>query len=94
MWTIIRAIDLLFEIMYYLIIARIILSWVIRNPYNKYYMILVQITEPVLAPFRNLIYRVGGGRYGIDFSPILAIFALSVIRNIIIRIISMLYIGI
>lgn len=82
----IRTLDILFEVIYYLIIIRIILSWVIRDPYNKYYSMLVQVTEPILSPFRNLIHRFGGSGLGIDISPILAIFALSFIRDIIMRI--------
>lgn len=90
MWMIIKAIDLLFSVMYYLIFARIILSWFVRNPYNKYYAILIQVTEPILAPFRNLLLKFGGGRYGIDFSPMLAILALIFVRDILLRI---LYLG-
>ncbi len=86
MWMIVKTIDLLFSVVYYLIFARIILSWVIRNPYNKYYVILVQLTEPILAPFRNLLSRTGIGRSGIDISPMIAILVLIFIRNIILGI--------
>lgn len=91
MWMFIEAIKLLFDVLYWLIIARIILSWVVRNPYNKYYAILGQITEPILAPFRNLLFKIGGGKYGIDFSPILALLALQIVRNILIRLIVLIF---
>lgn len=86
MWMIAKAVDLLFSVMYYLIFARIILSWFVRNPYNKYYSVLMQVTEPILAPFRNLLFKMGGGKYGIDFSPMIAILVLFFVRDILIGI--------
>ncbi|MCG8481987.1 MAG: YggT family protein [Clostridia bacterium] len=85
MWMILRTVDMLFEVLYWLIIIRIILSWVIRDPYNKYYAMLGQITEPILAPFRNLLNRLGAGRTGLDFSPIVALLALRFLKSIIIN---------
>ena len=41
-------------------------------------------TEPVLSPFRNLFNSFGLLGSGIDFSPMVAIFALNYIRNFII----------
>lgn len=84
MWIIRDTVDMLFEVLYWLIIVKIVLSWVIRDPYNKYYALLSQITEPILAPFRNLLQRFGAGRTGLDFSPILALMALRFIKSIII----------
>ncbi len=44
------------------------------------------VTEPVLSPFRDIFHRFGLMKTGIDFSPIVAIFVLNYIRNLIIRI--------
>ncbi len=64
----------------WIIIIHVILSWVNADPYNFLVQIIHRITEPLLAPFRNLIpsYRIG-----LDFSPLLAILALIVLQVII-----------
>lgn len=92
MVVIINAVNLFFEVLIYLILGRAILSWFVRNPYDtlgKIYSMIIQVTEPVLAPCRRLL-----GRFGltgtIDFSPILALIALSVIRRIAISLLLML----
>lgn len=92
MIIIINAINMFFQIIVYLILGRAILSWFVRNPYGtlyKIYTAIIQITEPILAPCRNLLSRFGMGGT-IDFSPILAIIALTVINGVIINIVRML----
>ena len=81
-YTLINIINIAFQIYTYLIIARVILSWVEHNPYNQYIQLLYKVTEPVLEPFRNLF---SSFRIGIDISPILAIFALNFVKNMIFR---------
>lgn len=89
MLIIAQAINQFFYVLTMLIFIRAILSFFIRNPYNnKLYSILVQITEPMLAPFRRLTYRFGAN-YGIDFSPLLAIFALQFLNKACLIILSM-----
>jgi len=87
-----NAINTFFQILVYLILGRAILSWFVRNPYGtlyKIYMAIIQITEPILAPCRKLLARFGMGG-AIDFSPILAIIALTVINGFIYNILRML----
>lgn len=90
--VIMTAINSFFQILVYLILGRAVLSWFVRNPYGtlyKIYTAIIQITDPILAPCRNLLSRFGMGGT-IDFSPILAIIALTVINGIIINILRML----
>ena len=92
MIVIMNAINTFFQILVYLILGRAILSWFVRNPYGtlyKIYMAIIQITDPILAPCRKLLAKFGMGGT-IDFSPILAIIALTVINGIIINILRML----
>lgn len=84
----INAINSFFQILVYLILARSIMSWFIRNPYGntyKIYTTICQITEPMLVPCRKLL-----NRFGItgtmDFSPVLALIGLMFINNIIVKI--------
>ncbi|MBR0596791.1 YggT family protein [Sinanaerobacter chloroacetimidivorans] len=88
-YVLINAINTFFQILVYLILARAVLSWFIRAPYGsvyKIYVMIMQITEPMLAPCRNILARFGLAGT-IDFSPILAIIGLSVINSILVNII-------
>ncbi|MCK9332189.1 MAG: YggT family protein [Candidatus Cloacimonetes bacterium] len=64
--------------MYNLIIfARVIASWIVQNPYNPIYRFLFTMTEPLLAPIRNIIPNMG-----LDFSPIVAYLLLNILQRI------------
>jgi len=84
-----RAVDIFFDVIFYLILARVILSWIRVNPYNPIVRFVYQVTDPILMPFQNLIWRLlppGRGIY-IDFSPLVAIIVLQIVRNIVVSII-------
>ena len=82
----IKLISNLFYIYNLLIIGRIMSSWLNVNKRSPLYRYIYLLTEPVLGPFRNLFYSFGLLGSGIDFSPMVAIFALNYIRNFIISI--------
>ncbi|HEY49122.1 MAG TPA: YggT family protein [Dehalococcoidia bacterium] len=69
----------------WVIIARVIMSWFIMNSRNEtvisIYQVLVQITEPFLAPLRRIVPRVGM----IDITPMVAILVLWMIDAILWR---------
>lgn len=60
-----------------LIFARVMLSWIIRDPYNPIYRFLFSITEPVLAPLRRIIPS-----SSLDLSPIVAYLLLRIVAMI------------
>jgi YggT family protein len=62
------------------IIIRSLLSWVDPMGRNPISQVLIQVTEPVLAPIRNLMG--GGGIGGFDLSPIIAILLIQVIARV------------
>jgi YggT family protein len=74
-----RAID----IYIFIIVIRAIISWVNPDPYNPIVQLLYKITEPVLRPIRRILFR-SVGNIRIDFSPLIAIILLSIIRRILI----------
>ncbi|MFH1791890.1 MAG: YggT family protein [Candidatus Omnitrophota bacterium] len=79
-------VNTIFQIIYFLLIIRIILSWFSVNPYNDIVQILYKITEPLLMPFRRLPLTFGP----MDFSPILAFLVLWFVRDIVVGILMQL----
>ena len=70
----------------YLIImfARIILSWFPVEPGSgmaSVYQFLYALTEPVLGPIRRIIPPLGAGGMGIDLSPIIVFFAITILQS-------------
>ncbi len=59
------------------IFIRIIFSWISFDPRNPLYQIIYEITEPILAPIRQFMPRMGM----LDLSPMLAIFLLYIIAR-------------
>jgi YggT family protein len=58
------------------IFVRALLSWIPNlDPRNPFVMFIIQITEPVLAPVRAVVPRIGM----IDLSPMIAIIVLQII---------------
>lgn len=78
----IRVLNSFLQVIVYLILGRAIMSWFIRPGDRLYplYMGVIRITEPILSPFRNLTSRFTGSM-GMDFSPMLAIFAIIFIQR-------------
>jgi YggT family protein len=71
--------QLLTQILYFAIFARIILSWVDPASQNRVSQILHEITEPVLGPIRRIMPNTGM----LDLSPMVAIFLLVLLQNLI-----------
>ena len=61
-----------------LIIARVLASWIVRNPYNRLYHFLITITEPVLGLIRRILPPI----MGLDLSPIIAFFLLDLLSRL------------
>jgi YggT family protein len=81
-------VSVLFRVYEFLIFVRVLLSWINSDPYrpvvtHPVVQILYRITEPVLAPLRRVIPPVGGA---LDISPIVALFALEILRLILVSI--------
>ncbi len=78
--------SMVFNVLYFLLVVRIILSWFAVNPYNEIVQILYRVTDPILAPFKRLPLQLGA----IDFSPIVAFIVLVFVRNFIVGILTQL----
>lgn len=79
MWGALGAVGMIINIYFVAILASIILSWVAPGSYNPIVILLHQLTEPVMAPFRKIIPPIGG----LDLSPIFVFLAINVLQIII-----------
>ena len=76
-------IDTLFEILYLILIIGALMTWIPRLPlYKEPYKTIIKFCDIFFGPFRRIIPPLGG----IDFSPIIAFFALGFISRIIVEI--------
>ncbi len=60
------------------VLAAVVMSWVRVDPRNPLARIVYNLTEPVLAPIRRLLPVMGG----LDFSPMVVLFALRALRGL------------
>ena len=79
-------IAMLFKVIYFLLVIRIVLSWFQVNPFSEPVNILYRITEPILIPLRRLPLQVGM----IDFSPVVAFILISFLDHFIVGILQQL----
>ena len=78
-----KTIDYFFQAIEILILIRIIFSYLRIGPYSSIGRIVYELTEPVLAPARKIIYKIGIDTGMFDFSPVLTILVLRIISSII-----------
>ena len=74
-----EALAALIQLLILAIIARAVLSWFVRDPYNPLMQALNAITDPVLQPLRQIMPRTGM----MDFTPLIAIIVLSIIAGMV-----------
>jgi YggT family protein len=72
-----QVINILYYAIVILIFARIILSFVRVGPYQLH-DIIFRLTEPLLAPVRNILPPMGG----FDFSPMIVLIAVDILRRL------------
>ncbi len=75
-----------FEVYSWLIIIRVVLSWMPHDPYKPVFRFIYEVTEPALAPFRRLRL---GRNMGIDFAPFFALIALYIVERMLLRLLFM-----
>lgn len=77
----INLINTIFNVLYYAIVIEVILSWVYSNRTNQYIELLHKVTNPLLQPGRKIQDRFFNNMI-IDFSPMIALFILMVLKQI------------
>jgi YggT family protein len=77
-----QLLDACLSIVIFLVIARVVLSWVGADPYNQLVRIVIVYTEMVLRPIRRWIPPIGPG---IDLSPIVLFLLISLVKVVIVQ---------
>jgi len=75
-WAVLGTLGMLINIYFIAILASIIISWVAPGSYNPLILLLHQLTEPVMAPFRKIVPAMGG----LDLSPIFVFLTINVLQ--------------
>ena len=75
-WSALGAAGLLISIIFYSVIAMIVVSFLAPQSSHPAVEFVWELTEPVMAPLRQVLPPMGG----LDFSPIILFIALNVIR--------------
>lgn len=72
-----------FRIYYFILLARIFMSWIPGLSENPIGQMIYQVTEPVLAPIRGVLQQFLPPSMGMmDFSPIVVIILMNVLQGI------------
>lgn len=71
-----------------LIVARVIISWVAPRSMHPVVVFVVQTTEHVVAPIRNRLPRGSGALGMVDWSPLIALILIDLLRYLLISLFS------
>ena len=79
--VLVNFIQLLAFFLWFMLIARVVLSW--TNPMGGGGVVafIYQVTEPILAPIRRVLPATAG----IDWSPLVAMLLLGVVLRVVVR---------
>ncbi|MEQ9397478.1 YggT family protein [Haliea sp.] len=75
-WSVLGVVGLVVNIYFFALLAMIILSWIAPASRHPALLLLFQLTEPVMAPFRKMLPTMGG----LDFSPILVFILINIVQ--------------
>lgn len=71
---------IIFEMLSFAIIGRVLFSWLgPRQQKGAFYQMLVDVTDPILVPFKKMIPPIGM----IDISPIVVLILLDFLKRLI-----------
>ena len=83
--TLADIVDFVLTLLIYVIVIRVVLSWIIRpNPYappSPVVQFLNTVTDPLLYPLRRVLPRLGP----LDLSPMAAILILVFVKTFVLR---------
>lgn len=74
-----RILATILSLYWYVILARVLMSWFNPSPNNPIADAIYRLTEPVLAPIRRILPPMGG----FDLSPLVVFFILMFLQRIV-----------
>lgn len=74
--------NLLLQFYMWVLIARVVISWVNADPYNPIVRAIISATEPLLYRIRRSLPIFGGG---IDFSPLVVFAGIIFLQTFLVR---------
>jgi YggT family protein len=77
--------SLLFNVLTFLVLGRALLSWFDPTGRTTIGQLLIQITEPLLSPVRDLLRRLLPNTGMIDLSPIVLIIGLQLVSRLLVQ---------
>ena len=83
----VQFVTILSTVLYIALLIRVFSSWFNVGPTSPFFQIInivYQVTEPILAPIRRVLPRLGM----LDLSPMVALLLLTFIRSAFVRIIT------
>jgi YggT family protein len=89
LYAIVYILAIVINFLIIIIVIRAIVSWISPDPYNPIVRAIYAVTEPILLPLRSIIPIFGG----FDFTPIIAILLLVLVRALLIPALMSLVVG-
>ena len=95
--ALVEIIDLLLNVLFWIIIAQVILSWLLAfnvlntgsNRVRTFAVALDRITAPLYRPIRRILPDFGG----LDFSPLVILLLIEVIEKLLAGVVAQYYFG-
>lgn len=78
-WLVFRYVTIAFNVYYYLLIGYALMSWVPGLYQSRFGNFVRSLVEPILAPLRRFNLQLGG----LDFTILVAIFLLNILRQLV-----------
>jgi YggT family protein len=78
--ALVSILDIVLTIYYWLVIVRVLISWVNPDPFNPIVQFVYRVTEPVLEPLRRLLPPMP-----LDVSPVLAVLGIIFLQSFLVR---------
>lgn len=90
MMAIAQLLDFLLTAYMWIIVGRVVISWVNADPHNPIVRFLYEVTEPVLSRIRRVLPMSMGG---IDFSPMILILGIMFLQSFLVRTLKQIAVG-
>jgi YggT family protein len=84
MGIVLTFVNLLYWAFWLLILARVIISFTRMDPYHPVRRTVFDLTEPILAPIRRILPPTSG----LDFSPLIALLLLELVRMLLFQLLA------